>query len=366
MKTGGEPIGRRIIAAEADSRHTALAGATVAELRPSGWQQELAQAVRDPLELLALLGLEPSQIGAGETAASLQAGALDFPLRVPRSYIARMRHGDPADPLLRQVLSTGAERLAVTGYVTDPLQEQNAREVPGLLHKYRGRALLIATGACAVHCRYCFRRHYDYGADLDESSGARWATALQRVAQDPSLDEVILSGGDPLSLGNSRLAQLLQQLDDIQHLRRIRIHTRTPVVLPSRVDAGLLALLAPLRSRLVIVIHANHPAELDGTTATALRQLAGHSSAMLNQSVLLAGVNDDESTLVKLSTRLFEAGVLPYYLHQLDAVAGAAHYAVSDARALALHSAMAAALPGYLLPRLVRELPGATGKTALR
>jgi L-lysine 2,3-aminomutase len=186
------------------------------------------------------------------------------------------------------------------------------------------------------------------------------------VAQDPSLHEVILSGGDPLSLGNSRLAQLLQQLRDIPHLRRIRIHTRTPVVLPSRVDAGLLALLAPLRSRLAIVIHANHPAELDATTTAALRQLAEHSTAVLNQSVLLAGVNDDANALVELSTRLFAAGVLPYYLHQLDPVAGAAHYAVSDTHAMALHAAMATALPGYLLPRLVRELPGATSKTALR
>jgi EF-P beta-lysylation protein EpmB len=217
-----------------------------------------------------------------------------------------------------------------------------------------------------VHCRYCFRRHYDYGADLDDANGARWAAALERVAQDSSLDEVILSGGDPLSLGNSRLAQLLQQLHDIPHLRRVRIHTRTPVVLPSRVDACLLALFATMRTRLAIVIHANHPAELDAATAAALRQLAEHSTAVLNQSVLLAGVNDDENTLVELSMRLFEAGVLPYYLHQLDPVAGAAHFAVSDSRALALHAAMAAKLPGYLLPRLVRELPGATSKTALR
>jgi EF-P beta-lysylation protein EpmB len=358
---GGEPIGPRIIAAEPDSRHTAIS-----ELKLAGWQQELARAVRDPVELLALLGLTPAQVGPGETADSLRAAAADFPLRVPHSYVARMRHGDPRDPLLRQVLATSAERLPVPGYVTDPLEEQAAREVPGLLHKYQGRALLVTTGACAVHCRYCFRRHYDYGADLDDATAIRWSAALERVAQDRSLDEIILSGGDPLSLGNARLALLLQRLRDITHLRRIRIHTRTPVVLPARVDAGLLAALAPLRSRLTIVVHANHPAELDEPTTEAMRTLAGQCTALLNQSVLLAGINDDAATLIELSTRLFEAGVLPYYLHQLDPVAGAAHYAVGDDRALVLHAAMAAALPGYLLPRLVRELPGAGSKTALR
>jgi EF-P beta-lysylation protein EpmB len=358
---GGEPIGPRIIAAEPEARHTALSG-----LKWAGWQQELARAVRDPLELLTLLGLTPEMIGPGETAETLRAAAADFPLRIPHSYIARMRHGDPRDPLLRQVLATSAERLSVPGFVADPLEEQAAREVPGLLHKYQGRALLVTTGACAVHCRYCFRRHYDYGADLDDAAGARWAPAIERVAQDKSLDELILSGGDPLSLGNARLAQLLQRLREIPHLRRIRIHTRTPVVLPARVDAGLLNALSPLSSRLTIVVHANHPAELDASTAAALRQLKEHCTALLNQSVLLAGINDDVATLSELSMRLFETGVLPYYLHQLDPVAGAAHFEVSDTRALALHAALAAALPGYLLPRLVRELPGASGKTALR
>jgi EF-P beta-lysylation protein EpmB len=331
-----------------------------------GWQQELARAVRDPLELLELLELTPTQIGPAETADTLRAAAVDFPLRIPHSYIARMRRGDPRDPLLRQVLATSAERVPVAGFVLDPLAEQAARETPGLLRKYQGRALLITTGACAVHCRYCFRRHYDYGADLDDTANARWAAALERVAHDKSLHEIILSGGDPLSLGNARLAQLLQRLRDLPHLRRIRIHTRTPIVLPARVDAGLLAALSPLRQRLTIVVHANHPAELDGPTTAALRLLGQHCTALLNQSVLLAGINDDTATLAELSNRLFEAGALPYYLHQLDAVAGAAHYALSDEQACTLHAELAAVLPGYLLPRLVRELPGASGKTALR
>ena len=356
MKAGGEPIGRRIIAAEADSRHTAAV---------PGWQQELARAVRDPLELLALLDLTPELIGPGETAESLLAAAEGFALRVPRGYVGRMRRGDPRDPLLRQVLPVGSERLPVAGYVADPLGEQAVRTAVGLLHKYHGRALLITTGACAVHCRYCFRRHYDYAADLDDGNATRWSSALEHVAADSSIEEVILSGGDPLSLGNARLAQLLLRLQEIPHVRRIRIHTRTPIVLPERVDAGLLAALQPVSSRLAVVVHANHPAELDEGTSAALRQLGTRCAALLNQSVLLAGINDDAVVLAALSARLFEAGVLPYYLHQLDNVAGAAHFAVSDSRALELHGALAALLPGYLLPRLVRELAGATGKTPL-
>jgi EF-P beta-lysylation protein EpmB len=342
-----------MIAAEPHARHTAA----LSDLLQPAWQQELARAVRDPLELLGLLDLTPAQIAPGETADSLRAAAAGFPMRVPRSYVARMRRGDPQDPLLRQVLPVGAEILSVPGFVADPLQESAARAAPGLL---------VTTGACAVHCRYCFRRHYDYGADHDADSLQRWSSALAHVAADASIDEVILSGGDPLSLGNSRLAQLLLQIRDIPHVRRVRIHTRTPVVLPSRVDAGLLAALAPLRAQLAVVIHANHPAELDADTSAALRRLGTGCTALLNQSVLLAGINDDAGTLALLSQRLFEAGVLPYYLHQLDAVAGAAHHGVEDARALQIHAGLAACLPGYLLPRLVREIAGASGKTPIR
>jgi EF-P beta-lysylation protein EpmB len=248
--------------------------------------------------------------------------------------------------------------------VHDPLAETAARAAPGLLQKYQGRALLIATGACAVHCRYCFRRHYDYGADQPDDQ-PRWTAALRALEADAGIDEIILSGGDPLSLGNARLAQLLDRLGSMPGLRRIRIHTRTPIVLPARVDAGLCDALARWRERLVVVVHANHPAEIDATTAQALRLLATCATAVLNQSVLLAGVNDDAAILAALSRRLFESGVLPYYLHQLDQVAGAAHFATSDARALALHTALLATLPGYLVPRLVREEPGANGKTPI-
>jgi EF-P beta-lysylation protein EpmB len=344
-----------MIATEPRGRHTAA----VPE-----WQQELARAVRDPVELLALVGLTPGQMGAGTSAETLRAAAADFPLRVPVSFIRRMRHGDPRDPLLRQVLSIPEELQIADGYVSDPLQEDAARGAPGLLQKYHGRALLIATGACAVHCRYCFRRHYDYSADQPEGE-TRWTAALAAIEADPGLDEIILSGGDPLSLGNARLAQLLDRLGAIPHLRRIRIHTRTPIVLPARVDAGLCEALQRWRDRLVVVVHANHPAEIDDFTSGQLRQLADSVTALLNQSVLLAGVNDDPQVLRELSRRLFASGVLPYYLHQLDKVAGAAHFAVSDDRARQLHGTMTATLPGYLVPRLVRELPGASGKTPL-
>lgn len=350
-----------MIAAEPNTRHTAA----LSDLKQPAWQQELAQAIRDPLELLGMLGLTPEQLAPGETTESLQAAAASFALRVPRSYVTRMRPGDPRDPLLRQVLPIGAETVTVPGYVEDPLQEGAARAVPGLLHKYQGRALLVTTGACAVHCRYCFRRHYDYAADQESEAAQRWSAALAHVAGDASIEEVILSGGDPLSLGNARLGQLLLQIRDIPHVRRVRIHTRTPVALPARVDAGLVAALQPVRAQLAIVIHANHPAELDADTIGSLRRLSAQCTALLNQSVLLAGVNDDPAVLALLSQRLFEAGVLPYYLHQLDAVAGAAHHAVDDGRARQIHATLAATLPGYLLPRLVREIAGASGKTPL-
>jgi EF-P beta-lysylation protein EpmB len=344
-----------MIAAEPDARQTAAL---------PDWQQQLAAAVRDPLELLALLDLAPRDLGPDVTAEGLVAAARDFPLRVPHAFIARMRRGDPADPLLRQVLPLPEELRVVPGFGTDPLDETNARDAPGLLQKYTGRALLVTTGACAVHCRYCFRRHYDYAADQDEAQ-PRWTGALARMAADPAIEEIILSGGDPLSLGNSRLGALLARLAQLPQLTRLRIHTRTPIVLPARVDAGLLALLQDWRDRLVIVVHANHPAEIDAPTVTALRELAGHSTALLNQSVLLAGVNDDATVLAELSHRLFAAGAMPYYLHQLDRVAGAAHFAVDDTSALRLHARLIDTLPGYLVPRLVREVPGAAGKTPL-
>jgi EF-P beta-lysylation protein EpmB len=233
-----------------------------------------------------------------------------------------------------------------------------------MLHKYQGRVLLVTTGACAVHCRYCFRRHFAY--DALPHGKKWWADALDYIQADPTITEVLLSGGDPLTLPDVLLAQLVADLGRIPHLQRLRIHTRLPVVLPNRVDRDLLAWLSTQRLQSVVVIHANHPAELSPGVVAACRRLQAAGATVLNQSVLLAGVNDDSHILGELSVRLFSAGVLPYYLHVLDRVAGAAHFLIDDQRALALHAAMAASLPGYLVPRLAREEPGQAGKTWLR
>lgn len=332
--------------------------------QPGSWQQELAEAVSDPMELLALLDLTASDLPP-VIAEGLSAASRGFALRVPRSFVARMQRGNPQDPLLRQVLSSGEELLEVPGWGSDPLQESAARRAPGLLQKYAGRALLVTTGACAVHCRYCFRREFDYGPEPDAEGGARWSAALRTLADDPSIRELILSGGDPLALGNARLGALLQQVESLAQVHRVRFHTRTPIVLPSRVDAGLLDLLGPRRLQRVMVLHANHPAEIDADVASALRELQARGVLLLNQAVLLSGVNDSAEVLAELSERLAAAGVLPYYLFLVDRVRGAAHFDVSEERARQLAAELVARLPGFLVPRLVREVPGAASKTPI-
>lgn len=320
----------------------------------SGWQALWRDAIRDPQELLRALGLE--QLG---NSVGIQAGR-DFPLRVPRGFVARMVHGDPHDPLLRQVLPLADEELRVAGFGVDAVGDLDAREATGVLHKYRGRALLIATGSCAIHCRYCFRRHFPYAEET--AASGNWAQATSALAADPDLHEVILSGGDPLALSTPKLAQLTDQLRGIGHVRRLRIHSRLPVVLPERVDDELLAWLRQLPWQRVLVIHANHANEINAAVLDACAALREAGVSVLNQTVLLKGVNDSADSLVALSERLFDGGVLPYYLHQLDRVQGAAHFEVDDRRALALHAQMSARLPGYLVPRLVREVAGAPAK----
>ena len=286
-----------------------------------------------------------------------------FPMRVPRSFVARMRRGDPADPLLRQVLPVAEELEHTAGRSSDPLQEADARRAPGLLHKYRGRTLLIATGACAMHCRYCFRREFPY--EDQQSDTGRWHDALAALAADPSIEELILSGGDPLSLSDARLQSLSRALADIPQLRSLRLHTRNAVVLPSRVDAGLIDWLRSLPWRVTVVLHVNHAQELEDDAVEAITRLRSTGALLLNQSVLLRGVNDDAATLVALSKRLHELGVLPYYLHLTDAVNGTAHFDVDELRGRAIVDALARALPGYLVPRLVREVPGEEAKVVL-
>ncbi|OGI46169.1 MAG: EF-P beta-lysylation protein EpmB [Candidatus Muproteobacteria bacterium RIFCSPHIGHO2_01_FULL_65_16] len=321
------------------------------------WQEELSRAVTDPAELLQILRLGTGLLPAARAAARV------FPLRVPRGYIARMRPGDPADPLLRQVLPLGAELEPVAGFGPDPVGDLAAVAARGVLHKYRGRVLLIATGACAVNCRFCFRRHFPYGGAAAATD--RWREALAYIAADDSIAEVILSGGDPLMLADRRLGEFARALAAISHVRRLRLHTRLPIVLPERVDDGLLAWLGGTRLQAVVVVHANHANEIDSTVRAALARLRDGGAALLNQSVLLRGVNDSVVALADLSVALFDAGAQPYYLHLLDRVQGAAHFAVDEAAARALMSDLNARLPGYLVPRLVRELPGAPAKVRL-
>lgn len=322
------------------------------------WQQALAEAIADPFELCDMLGLDAT---FAEAAASTLARTGKFPLRVPRGFVARMRRGDPNDPLLLQVLPVTAELNQAEGFGLDPVGDLHSAKAAGLLHKYSGRVLLVTTGACAVHCRYCFRRHFPYGEESALLDG--WRSSIEQIRADPSVSEVILSGGDPLSLSDRRLHQLGEELADIPHVRRLRIHTRYPVVLPERVDAGLLQWLAGLRLQKVVVIHANHAQELDGQVRDACAALANAGAMLLNQSVLLAGVNDSVETLAALSEALFAINVLPYYLHVLDRVEGAAHFDLSEGRAMQLHAGLLQVLPGYLVPKLVREIPGAASKT---
>ncbi len=326
-------------------------------MQPSGWQAAWRASVRDPRELLRLIGLEAE-------ADAVPAAALEaFALRVPRGFVARMRRGDRHDPLLRQVLPLADELRTVPGFGLDAVGDAAAKKARGVIHKYEGRALLVATGSCAINCRYCFRRHFPYAEETAAAGG--WADAVAAIADDPGITEVILSGGDPLSLATRKLVELTDQLRGLPHVRRLRIHSRLPVVLPERVDDELLAWLRGLPWPVAVVVHANHAREFDAAVDAAMAALRGTGASLLNQAVLLAGVNDSVDALADLCERGFEAGVLPYYLHQLDRVAGTAHFEVDDARARALHAALVARLPGYLVPRLVRELPGDTSKRAL-
>jgi EF-P beta-lysylation protein EpmB len=335
-----------------------VSGQESSENASTGWQRQLADAISDPHELCAMLDLDPAWV------LGLVERNPQFALRVPRSYAAKMRKGDPRDPLLLQVLPLAAERELVPGYTADPVGDLESRSGAGVLHKYEGRALMIATGACAVHCRYCFRRHFPYSENSALQDG--WEQAIGAIRFDSSINEVILSGGDPLSLNGRRLRQFTSMLVSVPHVRRLRIHTRYPVVLPERIDDDLLNWLAELPLQKVVVIHANHAQEIDADARRACEGLTRAGATLLNQSVLLAGVNDSAVALAELSEALFGAGVLPYYLHVLDKVQGAAHFDVPESRAIELHRELAARLPGYLVPRLVREIAGAPAKTPVR
>lgn len=321
------------------------------------WQQELIDAYRDPRALLNDLKL-PASLLKGAAGASEA-----FRFLVPRSFVARMVVGDANDPLLRQVLPVADELHNVEGYVADPLAEANAREAPGLIHKYEGRVLLITAGSCAVNCRYCFRRLYPYESEPRQLED--WQPALNSIADDPGIHEVILSGGDPFMLSDTRLFALLEKLEDIPHVHTLRVHSRLPIVLPSRITTGLIERLSESRLQPIVVVHSNHPHEIANDCEDRLRRLVRSGIPTLNQTVLLKDVNDSAETLVALSRRLTSIGVMPYYLHSLDRVTGTAHFAVDREIGINIVKHMREQLPGYAVPRFVVEEPGKRNKTVI-
>lgn len=319
------------------------------------WQTALAEAFNNPQSLLDYLQIEPEKL------ADQQLAQRQFSLKVPRHYADRMSKGDPDDPLLRQVLPCGEEMLDTPGYTDDPVGDLQAKQQPGLLHKYHGRVLILSTSACGVHCRYCFRRHYPY--QNGTATPGQWQSILNTIRHQDSIQEVILSGGDPLMINDQRLEQMFTGLQALPQLKRLRLHSRLPVVLPQRITPELLELLSNNQLQSILVLHANHPNELSPALAEACKKMRNAGITLLNQSVLLKGVNDDAETLIRLSEGLFEIGVMPYYLHLLDRVSGAGHFEVEPERIEPLKQQLLQQLPGYLVPKMVREIAGEASKT---
>jgi len=322
---------------------------------PSNWKTELSQSLKSVDELLESLQLDASLLSGAQRAA------MEFPLQVPRPYLERIRHGDPQDPLLTQVLPVQQELDTVEGFDDDPLDEAAHNPHPGIVHKYRNRLLLIVSPACAINCRYCFRRHFPY--QQQRQNRQQWQSALNYIRQHRELNEIIYSGGDPLAANDKFLGWLTEQISQISHIKRLRVHSRLPIVIPSRIDDELLQWMTASRLQPTLVVHINHANEIDDAVEAGLHRLQENRIRVFNQSVLLKGVNDCAETLVSLSERLYDCRVNPYYLHLLDPVNGAAHFDVCESRATQIYAEMQAALPGFLLPRLVREVPGKAAKT---
>ncbi len=344
------------------------------------WQRELANAIRSADLLCERLGLKAigsdatttqakaSGAEAGMTQkdgdeASLSAVLEQFPVLVPESFLKRMTPQNPRDPLLLQVLPSFHELDKAVGYSFDPVGDRQSVFAPGILQKYPGRALMITVGQCAVHCRYCFRRNYPY--HQSPRSLEQWGPSLDKLRQNRQIEEIILSGGDPLVLSDQRLAKLIGQLDAINHLKRIRVHTRLPIVLPSRVTEGLLDLFRHSRLQPIFVVHANHPNEIVDDCAEAIVRMVRAGIPVLNQAVLLKGINDTTGTQAELCRRLINLGAIPYYLHQLDRIEGAAHFETGVALGKKIIEELKQQLPGYAVPKYVREIPGEPGKTEL-
>lgn len=324
---------------------------------PSDWQLSLKRLVTEPGELLALLELPADLLAPAQRAAEL------FPLRVPREFVNLMQRGKVDDPLLKQILPLDAEFIDKPGYVSDPLDEGSARPVPGVVHKYSDRVLLILSSACAINCRYCFRRHFPYSEN--RISGAAKNAALDYIREHEELREVILSGGDPLVTSDARLADLIADLEAIPHIERVRIHSRLPVVIPSRITERLTSILTSSRLQTALVLHINHPQEISRALEEGCQRLRRSGVTLLNQAVILKGVNNCAEVQVELSRALYRAGVLPYYLFLFDPVKGASHFDIPESEARQLATAMQAQLPGYLMPRLAQEIPGRPSKTLI-
>lgn len=322
------------------------------------WQQALAGVIRNPEELFDQLQLDKNQLSMAQRAT------LTFPLRVPRAFVERMARGDWNDPLLLQVLPQREELNFTPGFSDDPLQESSSNPCPGLIHKYQGRVLLVISGGCAINCRYCFRRHFPYADNIPNRE--QWQQSLDYIRRDDSIHEVIFSGGDPLAATDDLLAERVADLAAISHIATLRVHSRLPIVIPQRITDQCLQWLTGSRLQTVMVVHSNHANEIDAAVGNSLLKLNRAGITVLNQTVLLAGINNDSTTLAALSQRLFQFGVLPYYLHLLDRVQGAAHFEVSEADGVQLSRELLATLPGYLVPRLVREQANASSKLPIQ
>lgn len=321
--------------------------------RDSGWQRHMREAFRSVHDLCDYLDIDAN------SHASIDA-VKSFPLFAPRPFVNRMRRGDATDPLLLQVLPVAEELTEVSGFSTDPLSEQDSSLHPGLLQKYDRRVLLVTTGACAIHCRYCFRRHFPYSEvphGIDD-----WQPSIDAIADDDSIEEVILSGGDPLTIADRTLGGLTRRIEQITHVQRLRFHTRLPIMIPERVNSKLVDLLETTRLQVIIVLHANHAAEIDADVAAAIARLQKTGTPVLNQSVLLQAVNDSVELMEELCRRLTNIGVMPYYMHQLDRVDGAAHFDVPKEKGRMIIDQLRGRLPGYAVPRFVEEQPGDRSK----
>ena len=321
----------------------------------SHWQTDLSQCITSLSELLAELEIDAAQL------VSCQRATAQFALRVPRPFVERMRKGDPNDPLLTQVLPVSAEMQLDPAYSPDPLEESSHNPIAGIVHKYRHRLLLIVSPACAINCRYCFRRHFPY--QENRQSKAQWQQALNYIANNRDINEVIFSGGDPLAANDQFLGWLTEQIAAIPHIKRLRIHSRLPVVIPSRINKSFLRWATASRFKPIMVLHINHSNEINKDVAHAIERLLNAGIKVLNQTVLLKGVNDCAETLAALSEKLYDCAVTPYYLHLLDPVQGASHFDIPADRANQIYRELQNTVPGFLLPKLVREIPGELSKT---